>query len=82
MNKRGLIVGLWLVVCSCASGPHPALEVASRDFDCPIKDLKRHEYTRIASAWKAATRKASSVKDCGGYGADAECRWARAKNEF
>jgi hypothetical protein len=82
VNKRTFIIGLWLVASACASGPHPALEVAARDFDCPQKDLKRHEIYPNRQRVEGCGKEGIFVKDCAGYGVDSKCRWARAKDEL
>jgi hypothetical protein len=83
MMNRGFVAGLGLLLAAgCASGPHPALEVASRDLDCPIKDLKRHEIYPNKQRVEGCNKEGIYVKDCGGYGVDSQCRWARATEEY
>ena len=74
---------LWLLtllgLCGCASGPHPAMELAARDFDCPMKSLKRHEIYPNKQRVEGCGKEATYVKDCSGYGTDSDCKWAKAK---
>jgi hypothetical protein len=72
-----------VLVVGCASGPHPALQVASRDFECPVGQLKRDEIYPNKQRVEGCGKEAVYVKDCGtGYGTDAECRWAKLKPEY
>ena len=69
-----------IALCSCASGPHPALTIASRDFECPIKSLTRHEIYPNKQRVEGCGKEATYVKDCDtGYGTDSSCEWAKAK---
>jgi hypothetical protein len=72
-----------LLLLGCASGPHPAMQLAASDFKCPIKSLKRHEIYPNKQRIEGCNKEAIYVKDCGSsYGTDATCGWAKAKPEF
>lgn len=80
--SRSWPLGAFSLLLACASGPHPALKTAARDFDCPIAELKRDEIYPSKQRIEGCDKEAVYVKDCGGYGTDADCRWAKAKAEF
>jgi hypothetical protein len=82
MKRAGWRIAALLLLSSCASGPHPALEVAAKDFECPIAQLERHEIYPNKQRVEGCDKEAVYVKDCGGYGTDAACRWAKAKPEY
>lgn len=69
-----------LLLLGCASGPHPALQAAAKDFHCPIEQLERDEIYPNKQRVDGCDKHAIFVKDCGsGYGADAECNWVKVK---
>ena len=74
---RRLIAALLLL--GCASGPHPAMTLAARDFKCPMASLKRDEIYPNKQRIEGCNKEAIYVKTCGGYGIDSECKWAKAK---
>ena len=74
--------GLGLLLWSCASGPHPALEVASRDLKCDQKELKRHEIYPKRQRVEGCGKEGIYVEDCAGYGVDSKCRWVRATGKM
>lgn len=81
-RRRPTVLALLAVpalVAGCASGPHPSLEVASRELDCPVAQLTRDEIYPNKQRISGCEREAIFVKDCGGYGTDAGCRWAKLK---
>ena len=63
----------------CAGGPHPALEVASKTFDCPSKELTRHEIYPEKQRIEGCGKEAVFVHGCDGYGATSECAWVKLK---
>lgn len=66
---------------ACASGPHPSLEYASKNLDCPVKQLTRHEIYANKQRIEGCGKEGVFVKACGGgYGVNEECKWARAKS--
>lgn len=68
-----------LLLLGCASGPHPALQAAARDFNCPMAQLKRDEIYPNKQRIEGCDKEAIYVKHCGsGYGMDAECNWVKA----
>jgi hypothetical protein len=75
------MVGLWLLL-GCATGPHPALEVAAHDLACPIAQLQRHEIYPNRQRVEGCGKEGIFVKDCGGYGLDSKCRWVRATGKL
>ena len=77
MLRAGLLLGI-LALAGCASGPHPALRLASKDFDCPIKELSRHEIYANKQRIEGCDKEAVYIKGCDGYGATAKCGWVRA----
>jgi hypothetical protein len=62
---------------ACASGPHPAVQMAAKDFDCPMKDLKRHEIYPNKQRVEGCGKEAIYIKGCTDYGVDGECGWAK-----
>lgn len=81
-GPRGFLLGVFLLL-GCASGPHPAMQLAARDFDCPMASLKRHEIYKNKQRIEGCNKEAVYVKNCGqGYGTDAECGWAKAKPAY
>jgi hypothetical protein len=81
-GRQGAAVAvLWAL--GCASGPHPSLEYAAKDLDCPVASLTRHEIYPSKQRIEGCSKEATYVKHCGdGYGTDASCGWARAKAEY
>ena len=74
----------WLVLLcllGCASGPEVAMNLAAKDFKCPVKDLTRHEIYPNKQRIEGCGKEAIYIKGCprGSYGAGAECGWAKAK---
>jgi hypothetical protein len=67
---------LWLLA-ACASGPHPAMVIASKDFDCPMKDLERHQIFPKKQRIEGCGKAAIYIEGCNGYGADSSCKWVR-----
>jgi hypothetical protein len=75
--------GLALVLLGCASGPHPAMQLAARDFKCPIEQLERSEIYPNKQRIEGCDKEAVYVNACGSdYGTDAECGWAKAKPAY
>jgi hypothetical protein len=72
----------WILLGSllgaCASGPHPSLEVASKEFKCPVKDLTRHEIYPNKQRVEGCGKEGIFVKGCDGYGVTAQCGWVKA----
>ena len=62
----------------CASGPHPAIVMASKDFDCPEKSLTRHEIYPNKQRIEGCGKEAIYIKGCTDYGAAGKCDWAKA----
>lgn len=79
MIRGGSLFILLLALIGCASGPHPALVKASKDWDCPVKDLKRHEIFPEKQEVEGCGKNAIYVNTCQGYGTDASCGWAKLK---
>jgi hypothetical protein len=74
---------VWLAGAgACASGPHPSLEVASRDLKCPVEQLQRHEIYPKRQRLEGCGKEGIFVEDCSGYGLNAECRWVRATGKL
>jgi len=73
------LVGLWLV--GCASGPHPAVVMASKDFDCPQASLTRHEIYPNKQRIEGCGKEAIYIKGCtsGSYGTSGTCDWVKAR---
>jgi hypothetical protein len=66
---------LWLG--ACASGPHPAMTLASKDFACPMSSLERHQIFPNKQRIEGCGKAAIYIKGCSGYGADSTCDWVR-----
>lgn len=66
-----------LLLGACASGPHPALTLASRDFACPIEQLQRHQIYPNKQRIEGCGKEAIYIKGCNGYGADSKCDWVK-----
>jgi len=77
-TQMGWLVLLCLV--GCASGPQVAMDMAAKDFKCPVKDLTRHEIYPNKQEIAGCGKSAIYIKGCtkGSYGAGAECGWAKA----
>lgn len=61
---------------ACASGPHPAVEIASKEFKCETTALKLHEIYPRKVRVEGCGKEAIYVKVCSGYGMDSKCGWA------
>jgi hypothetical protein len=57
-----------LSILACASGPHPAMTMAARDFDCPLTGLARHEIYPNKQRIEGCGKEAIHIKGCGGEG--------------
>jgi hypothetical protein len=64
----------------CASGPHPAIVLAAKEFGCDVKVLKLHESYPRKVRVEGCGKEASYVKLCTGYGMDATCGWVRKQD--
>lgn len=68
-----------VAVLGCASGPHPALAVASKDLACEQKALSLHEIYPNKVRIEGCDKEGIYVKACDGYGIDSTCGWAKMK---
>jgi len=79
---RGLIpfAACVLVVCvivACATGPHPALQLASNDLGCEQRALELHQIFPKKVRVEGCGREATYVDACTGYGVEEHCGWGR-----
>jgi len=65
------------VLAACASGPHPSIEVASKDFECPSAELTRTEIYPKKQKFEGCGKEAIFILGCAGYGANESCEWVR-----
>lgn len=77
MPYRGLILFAAFALVACASGPHPALEVASSDLDCEQSAMKVHQIYPKKVRVEGCGQEAIYVDACNGYGVGSECGWGR-----
>src|SRR5690349_8094550 len=77
MSHRGLILLAACALSACASGPHPALRIASKDLDCEQSGLKLHQIYPKKVRIEGCGREAIYVDACSGYGMDQKCGWGR-----
>lgn len=77
MPYRGLVLFAALALVACASGPHPAIEVASSDLDCAQSAMKVHQIYPKKVRVEGCGQEAIYVDACDGYGVDSECGWGR-----
>jgi hypothetical protein len=80
MSHRGpgLLVAFGLL--GCASGPHPAIVLAAKDFGCEAKVLTLHESYPRKVRVEGCGHEATYIKLCTGYGMDASCGWVRKQD--
>lgn len=62
---------------ACASGPHPALRIASEDLSCEQSELKLHKIYPKKVRVEGCGKEAIYVDACAGYGMEAKCGWGR-----
>jgi flagellar biosynthesis GTPase FlhF len=77
MLYRGLILFAALALVACASGPHPALQLASSDLDCEQSGMKLHQIYPKKVRVEGCGQEAIYVDACNGYGVDSTCGWGR-----
>lgn len=77
MSHRGLILLAACTLGACASGPHPALQIASKDLDCEQSALQLHEIYPKKVRVEGCGRQGIYVDACSGYGIDEKCGWGR-----
>jgi hypothetical protein len=79
MLHRGLFIAFaTLAVGACATGPHPALKLASRDLGCEQSQLKLEQIYPKKVRIEGCGKTAIYVDACNdGYGTDATCGWGR-----
>jgi hypothetical protein len=77
MAYRGLVPVIACALVACASGPHPALKIASDDLGCEQSGLKLHQIYPKKVRVEGCGKEATYVNACDGYGADAQCGWSR-----
>ena len=77
MSHRGLILLAACALGACASGPHPALQIASKDLDCEQSGLRLHEIYPKKVRVEGCGRQGIYVDACSGYGMDEKCGWGR-----
>jgi flagellar biosynthesis GTPase FlhF len=77
MSHRGLILLAACALGACASGPHPALQIASRDLDCEQSALRLHQIYPKKVRIEGCGRQGIYVDGCSGYGMDEKCGWGR-----
>jgi hypothetical protein len=77
MSHRGLILLVTCALGACASGPHPALQIASRDLDCEQSALQLHEIYPKKVRVEGCGKQAIYVDACSGYGVEEKCGWGR-----
>ena len=71
------LCGVLAALGGCASGPHPALALAHKDFNCAQAELTLHEIYPHKVRVEGCGREAIYVKACSGYGTDSSCGWAK-----
>jgi len=74
---RGLIPFAACVLVACASGPHPALQLASKDLGCEQRALKLHQIFPKKVRIEGCGGEATYVDACTGYGVEEDCGWGR-----
>lgn len=72
-----MLAATWML--ACASGPHPALGIAAKDFKCDKSALTLHEIYPKKVRVEGCDREAVYVHGCDDYGATATCGWVRLK---
>jgi hypothetical protein len=77
MSHRGLILLAAWALGACASGPHPALQIASKDLNCEQSGLQLHEIYPQKVRVEGCGKQAIYVDACSGYGMDEKCGWGR-----
>ena len=77
MSHRGLILLAACALGACASGPHPALQIASKDLNCEQSGLKLHEIYPKKVRVEGCGKQAIYVDACAGYGMEEKCGWGR-----
>jgi hypothetical protein len=77
MPHRHLGLLVLLASIGCATGPHPALALAAKDFGCDQKALTLHQIFPKRVRIEGCGKEADYVDVCDGYGMDAQCHWAR-----
>jgi flagellar biosynthesis GTPase FlhF len=77
MSQRGLILFAACVLVACATGPHPALQLASKDLGCEQRALKLHQIYPQKVRVEGCGMEATYVDACTGYGVEENCGWAR-----
>jgi hypothetical protein len=76
-HRRLFIASAALALGACASGPHPALELASRDLSCEQSQLKLEQIYPKKVRIEGCGKSAIYVDACSGYGTDETCGWGR-----
>lgn len=78
MSHRGLfIASAAFAFGACASGPHPALQLASTDLSCEQSQLTLHQIYPKKVRIEGCGKTAIYVDACNGYGSDETCGWGR-----
>jgi hypothetical protein len=80
VSRSGLSVLVVFSLLGCATGPHPAIVLAAKEFGCEAKLLKLHETYPRKVRVDGCGKEASYVKLCTGYGMDASCGWVRKQD--
>jgi hypothetical protein len=62
---------------ACASGPHPALQLASRDLSCERSQLRLEQIYPKKVRIEGCGKTAIYVDACSGYGTEETCGWGR-----
>lgn len=77
MSQWGLIPFAACVLVACATGPHPALQLASKDLGCEQRALKLHQIYPKKVRVEGCGSEATYVDACTGYGVEEDCGWGR-----
>lgn len=78
MLHRGLFIALVaFALGACASGPHPALQLASRDLSCEQSQLTLEQIYPKKVRIEGCGKTAIYVDACSGYGTEETCGWGR-----
>jgi hypothetical protein len=77
MSQWGFIPFAACVLVACATGPHPALQLASKDLGCEQHALKLHQIYPKKVRVEGCGGEATYVDACTGYGVEEDCGWGR-----
>ena len=77
MPHKLLVLLAASTLVACATGPHPAVQIASEDLACEQSGLKVHEIYAKKVRVEGCGKEATYVDACSGYGVESECGWSR-----